>query len=128
LAHRALRSYKSLRAKPRRTARKYSEEPNENPARVIDCALCRSGGDRGPRGGARLCDSGSDARPIGIHPHGDDCAGGRLAKDYNNLKAKLDAEQADLKQKQDNLAQLKAKFAALGGVEEPKTPAPPAKP
>jgi len=43
-------------------------------------------------------------------------------------KAKLDAEQADLKQKQDNLAQLKAKFAALGGVEEPKTPAPPAKP
>lgn len=43
-------------------------------------------------------------------------------------KAKLDAEQADLKQKQDDLAQLKAKFAALGGVEEPKTPAPPAKP
>jgi len=43
-------------------------------------------------------------------------------------KAKLDAEQADLKQKQDNLAQLKAKFAALGGVEEPKTPAHPAKP
>jgi hypothetical protein len=43
-------------------------------------------------------------------------------------KAKLEAEQADLKQKQDNLAQLKAKFAALGGVEEPKTPAPPAKP
>jgi hypothetical protein len=43
-------------------------------------------------------------------------------------KAKLDAEQADLKQKQDALAQLKAKFAALGGVEEPKTPPPPAKP
>jgi len=43
-------------------------------------------------------------------------------------KAKLDAEQADLKQKQDALAQLKAKFTALGGVEEPKTPAPPAKP
>ncbi|MGA3177908.1 MAG: hypothetical protein ABSE19_11255 [Candidatus Acidiferrum sp.] len=45
-----------------------------------------------------------------------------------NGKAKLDAEQADLKQKQDDLAQLKAKFAALGGVEEPKTPTPPAKP
>ena len=43
-------------------------------------------------------------------------------------KAKLDAEQADLKQKQDDLAQLKAKFAALGGVEEPKTPTPAAKP
>ena len=45
-----------------------------------------------------------------------------------NGKAKLDAEQADLKQKQDDLAQLKAKFPALGGVEEPKTPTPPAKP
>ncbi|MGB8495730.1 MAG: hypothetical protein WCE53_15125 [Candidatus Acidiferrum sp.] len=43
-------------------------------------------------------------------------------------KAKLAAEQADLRQKQDNLAQLKAKFDALGGVEEPKTPTPPAKP
>jgi hypothetical protein len=43
-------------------------------------------------------------------------------------KAKLDAEQADLKQKQDDLAQLKAKLAGLGGVEEPKAPTPPAKP
>ena len=43
-------------------------------------------------------------------------------------KAKLDAEQTDLKQKQDTLAQLKAKLADLGVVEEPKTPAPPAKP
>src|SRR5271157_2126687 len=43
-------------------------------------------------------------------------------------KAKLDAEEADLKQKQDDLAQLKAKLAALGDAEEPKAPAPPAKP
>jgi len=43
-------------------------------------------------------------------------------------KAILDAEQADLKQKQDDLAQLKAKLVGLGVVEEPKTPAPPAKP
>ncbi|HYW65120.1 MAG TPA: hypothetical protein VFB10_00300 [Candidatus Dormibacteraeota bacterium] len=43
-------------------------------------------------------------------------------------KAKLEAEEADLKQKQDDLARLKDKFAALGVVEEPKTPAPPAKP
>jgi hypothetical protein len=44
-------------------------------------------------------------------------------------KVKLDAEQADLKQKQDDLAQLKAKLAGLGVAEEPnKTPAPPAKP
>lgn len=42
-------------------------------------------------------------------------------------KAKLDAEQADLKQKQDDLAQLKAKLAGLGGAEEPKTPSPPPK-
>jgi hypothetical protein len=43
-------------------------------------------------------------------------------------KAKLDAALADLKLKQDDLAQLKAKLAELGFVEEPKTPAPPAKP
>ena len=43
-------------------------------------------------------------------------------------KAKLDAALADLKQKQDDLAQLKAKLAGLGGVEEPKAPTPPAKP
>jgi len=43
-------------------------------------------------------------------------------------KAKLDAAVADLKLKQDDLAQLKAKLAELGFVEEPKTPAPPAKP
>jgi len=43
-------------------------------------------------------------------------------------KAKLDAEQAGLKLKQDDLAQLKAKLAALGDTEEPKAPAPPAQP
>jgi hypothetical protein len=42
-------------------------------------------------------------------------------------KAKLDAALADLKLKQDDLARLKAKLAELGFVEEPKTPAPPAK-
>jgi len=51
----------------------------------------------------------------------------RLFNDKDG-KAKLDAEQADLKQKQDDLAQLKAKLAGLGGVEEPKAPTPPAKP
>jgi hypothetical protein len=45
-----------------------------------------------------------------------------------NGKAKLDAALADLKLKQDELAQLKAKLAELGFVEEPKTPAPPEKP
>lgn len=45
-----------------------------------------------------------------------------------NGKAKLDAALADLKLKQDDLAQLKAKLAELGFVEEPKTPPPPAKP
>ena len=43
-------------------------------------------------------------------------------------KAKLDAEQADLQQKQDALAQLKARLAELGGAEEPKAATPPAKP
>lgn len=51
--------------------------------------------------------------------------------DFSNDKAgkeKLDAMQEDLKQKQDELAKLKAKFADLGGVEEPKAQAPPTKP
>jgi len=43
-------------------------------------------------------------------------------------KAKLDAAVAELKSKQDDLAQLKAKLADLGFVEEPKTPAAPPKP
>ncbi len=54
--------------------------------------------------------------------------------DFSNdkaTKAKLDSALADLKLKQDDLAQLKAKLADLGYVEEPKapaSPAPPAKP
>ncbi len=51
--------------------------------------------------------------------------------DYSNDKdgiAKLDSELADLKLKQDDLAQLKAKLAGIGFVEEPKAPAPPAQP
>jgi predicted RNase H-like nuclease (RuvC/YqgF family) len=46
-------------------------------------------------------------------------------------KSKLDSMQSDLNAKKDELAQLKAKLADLGGVEEPKTPAtsaPPPKP
>jgi hypothetical protein len=40
-------------------------------------------------------------------------------------KAKLDSMQTDLNAKKDELAQIKAKFADLGGVEEPaKAPAP----
>jgi len=43
-------------------------------------------------------------------------------------KAKLDAEQADLLQKQDDLARLKSKLADLGSVQEPAAPAAPASP
>jgi chemotaxis protein histidine kinase CheA len=39
-------------------------------------------------------------------------------------KAKIDAMQSDLQQQQSALADLKAKFADMGGVEGPKTPAP----
>ncbi|HEY1482938.1 MAG TPA: hypothetical protein VGF19_09455 [Candidatus Acidoferrum sp.] len=40
-------------------------------------------------------------------------------------KAKLDSMQTDLNAKKDELAQIKAKFAELGGIEEPaKAPAP----
>lgn len=38
-------------------------------------------------------------------------------------KAKLDSMHADLQQQQADLADLKARFAEMGGVEEPKTPA-----
>ncbi len=50
------------------------------------------------------------------------------SSDNKEGKAKLDAELADLKLKQEDLAQLKAKLAELGFVEEPKTPASPPKP
>jgi hypothetical protein len=50
------------------------------------------------------------------------------SSDDKDGKAKLDAAVADLKSKQDDLAQLKAKLADLGFAEEPKTPAAPPKP
>lgn len=50
------------------------------------------------------------------------------SSDDKDGKAKLDAAVAELKSKQDDLAQLKAKLADLRFVEEPKSPAVPPKP